>query len=624
MNIVTLDFETYFDKEYSLRKKEYNTSSYIRSPLFKAQCVGVKINDGPVHWYSGEELTKALHSIDWSRSALLCHNTAFDGLILSHHFGIIPAYYYDTLSMARALHSNAIGAGLDEVARFYKVGNKLPSVLDKTKGVREIPPELLKQLGEYCAEDTRLTYEIFEKMKKFFPQAELDLIDLTIRMFCDPVLEVDIPAVEKELKREIKEQQEIIARSGRSKKELSSPEAFAAALRSLGIEPPTKVSETTGKTAYAFAKNDVEFQALALHPDERVRDLYHARLAAKSTINETRAYRFLEAGRGGAKIPVLLKYFGAHTGRWSAGNKMNMQNLPSSRAKCGGALRKAILAPKGYKIVVCDSAQIEARVTAWLADQFDLLDDFRNKIDVYSKFATELYGYLVTKAEETKTERHVGKSSVLGLGFGMGKDKMKTFLETGTPSVKLSLDKCAEIVQFYRKKYAKIARLWRTMDRILAEMSQNKRGSYKCISWDGSFLMLPNGLYLLYPFLRGDYNEFTGKLENLRYYDYQDGVKMRMQRGDDAGCSPHFIWGGALTENVVQALARIIVAEQMLLISKRYRVVTMTHDEIVVLAKDDEAEECKEYMLQVMSTPPMWAPDIPLFAEAGYAENYSK
>jgi DNA polymerase I-like protein with 3'-5' exonuclease and polymerase domains len=622
MDIVTLDFETYFDKDYSLRKEQYNTSSYVRDPKFKAQCVGVKINDGPVAWYSGEELTKVLHSIEWDRSALLCHNTAFDGLILSHHYGIVPAYYYDTLSMARALHSNAIGAGLDEVARFYKVGNKLQNVLDKTKGVLDIPPDLLAQLGEYCAEDTRLTYEIFQKMLKHFPQAELDLINLTIRMFCDPVLEVDLPAVEKELAREIKEQQEIIAKSGYSKTDLASSIKFAEILRSLGVEPPTKISKRTSLEAYAFAKNDVEFQALAEHEDERVRDVYAARLAAKSTINETRAYRFLEAGRDGHKLPVLLKYFGAHTGRWSAGNKMNMQNLPSSRAKCGGALRKAIKAPKGYKIVVCDSAQIEARVTAWLAGQLDLLDDFRNKEDVYSKFATELYGYLVTKA--LITERHVGKSSVLGLGFGMGAEKMKLFLETGTPSVKLSVDKCRTIVQFYRKKYSNIAKLWRIMDRVLAEMSQGKRGSYKCISWDGNFIMLPNGLYLLYPFLRGDYNEYSGKLEKMRYYNYKDGVKMKMQRGDDTGCSPRFIWGGALTENVVQALARIIVSEQMLIISKRYRVVTMTHDEVVVLAKDEEAEECQEYMLQVMSTAPTWAPDIPLFAEAGYADNYSK
>jgi DNA polymerase I-like protein with 3'-5' exonuclease and polymerase domains len=623
VDIVTLDFETYYSADYSLRKKEYNTSSYVRDPQFKAQCVGIKINDEPVRWYRDKDIAGALNSIKWDSVALLCHNTNFDGLILSHHYGIVPAYYLDTLSMARALHSNAIGAGLDEVARFYGVGNKLPNALGKTKGVRDLSDELMTQLAEYCAEDVRLTYEIYQKMRKFFPQSEIDLIDITVRMFADPVLEIDIPAVEKELAREIKEQEEIISRSGYSKKSLSSADTFAEILRAHGVEPPTKFSEATGKEAWAFAKTDVEFQALADHEDERVRNLYFGRLAAKSTINETRAYRFLKAGENGYRIPVLLNYFGAHTGRWTAGNKMNMQNLPSTRAKCGGALRKAILAPKGYKIVVCDSAQIEARVLAWFAGQLDLLEDFRQKVDVYSKFGTELYQYPVSK--ETPTERHVSKGAILGLGFGMGAPKMKKTFKGGTPSVDLSIEECQVIVQFYRNKYKQIPKLWRIMDRVLAEMSVDKKGSYKCISWDGKFMILPNGLYLMYPFLRGDYNEHTGKLEDLRYYDLETGMKMRFTgETDEIKKKASWIWGGTLTENIIQALARIIVADQMRIIAQRYRIVMMTHDEVVALAPENEADECLEFMIETMSTPPSWAPDIPLGAEGGYADNYSK
>jgi DNA polymerase I-like protein with 3'-5' exonuclease and polymerase domains len=622
LDIVTLDFETFFSADYSLKKEEYNTSGYIRDPQFKVQCVGIKINDNPVTWHHGEAVANALNSIEWNRSALLCHNTAFDGLILSHHYGIIPAFYLDTLSMARALHSNAIKAGLDDVAHFYKVGNKLPNVLNKTKGVRDLPDELMQPLGEYCAEDVRLTYEIFQKMRAYIPPAELELIDITIRMFTDPVLTVDLDAVRLELERELAEQAEIIEKSGYPKKDLTSRDRFAEILKENGIEPPTKISATTGKQTWAFAKNDVDFQALAENESERIRDLYAARLAATSSIKETRAYRFLEAGRDGYRLPVLLKYFGAHTGRWSAGNKMNMQNLPSSRSPCGGALRKAIYAPEGHQIVVCDSSQIEARVNAWLAEQKDLLDDFRNKEDVYSKFGTELYGYTVSRS--TPTERHVAKSSVLGLGFGMGAKKMKHFLKVGNPSVEMSIDQTSDIVSFYRNKYRSIPRLWRTMDRVLSDMIQGRSGEYKCLKWDGPFIILPNGTFLSYPFLRGDLSD-TGRYENVRYYNLEDGMKLRFAKSEeDVKVKPKFIWGGTLTENVVQALARIIVANQMLEISKKYRVVMFTHDEVVVIAKDDEVEQCKNDMLRIMSTPPDWAPDLPLGADCGAARNYSK
>lgn len=611
---VTIDFETYFDNDYTLRKM--NTSSYIRDERFKVHMAGIKIGRRPVKVLTGGKLHDALKAIDWATHALLCHNTAFDGLILSHHFGVVPYLYLDTLSMARGLHSNDIGAGLDEVARFYGVGNKIPDVLDSSKGVRDLDKTLYAKMAEYCAEDVRLTFDIFLQMLTLFPAKELRLIHHTVRMFCDPILKVDLPRVEKELAREIKEKEDLLVRvSGgetdleKARKVIASNESFAQLLRDEGITPPTKISPTTRKQVYAFAKTDLDFTALSEHPHERVRDLVDARLAVKSTIGETRASRFLEAGKNGWSLPVLLNYYGAHTGRWSAGNKMNMQNLPR-----GGELRLSILAPKGHQLVVADSGQIEARVNAWVSEQFDLLDAFAaqsetSPTDVYTQFASMIYGREITKKD--KLERFIGKIGVLGLGYSMGAAKLQTTLALGTmgPAVFLELDMCQKIVNLYRRKNFKIVQFWKKCDEIIQDMIVGRSGEYKCLRWETERIWLPNGMCLKYPGIKAKVGE-NGYTE----YSY-------MRKGIETK-----IYGGLLCENIVQALSRIIIGDQLLELTDRhdYRIVTTTHDELVSCVRTVSASKCFKTMLKVMTTPPAWCSELVLSAEGGWAENYSK
>lgn len=611
---VTIDFETYFDNDYTLRKM--NTSSYIRDERFKVHMAGIKIGRRPVKVLTGRKLHDALKAIDWATHALLCHNTAFDGLILSHHFGVVPYLYLDTLSMARGLHSNDIGAGLDEVARFYGVGNKIPDVLDSSKGIRDLDKTLYAKMAEYCAEDVRLTFDIFLQMLTLFPAKELRLIHHTVRMFCDPILKVDLPRVEKELAREIKEKEDLLVRvSGgetdleKARKVIASNESFAQLLRDEGITPPTKISPTTRKQVYAFAKTDLDFTALSEHPHERVRDLVDARLAVKSTIGETRASRFLEAGKNGWSLPVLLNYYGAHTGRWSAGNKMNMQNLPR-----GGELRLSILAPKGHQLVVADSGQIEARVNAWISEQFDLLDAFAaqsetSPTDVYTQFASMIYGREITKKD--KLERFIGKIGVLGLGYSMGAAKLQTTLALGTmgPAVFLELDMCQKIVNLYRRKNFKVVQFWKKCDEIIQDMIVGRSGEYKCLRWETERIWLPNGMCLKYPGIKAKVGE-NGYTE----YSY-------MRKGIETK-----IYGGLLCENIVQALSRIIIGDQLLELTDRhdYRIVTTTHDELVSCVRTVSASKCFKTMLKVMTTPPAWCSELVLSAEGGWAENYSK
>jgi DNA polymerase len=611
--IVTCDFETYFDAEYSLTVKRYNTSEYIRDEKFKIHCVSVKVGAEPAQIFYGDSIEGAFDGIDWTRTALLAHNTAFDGFILSHHYGITPAYYLDTLSMARAVHANSIRADLDTVASFYGVGNKIPDVLGKTKGLVDLPLDLLLSLGRYCAADVGLCYDIFLRMRPQFSAAEMDLIDLTLRMFCEPVLLVDISRAEKALQTELDDRAALIRRTGLTEKELRSANKFAAALLGAGLQPPTKTSKRTGKLAFAFAKADLDFQELLQHPEENIRDLVAARMAAKSTIEETRAIRFIRAGSFGRPLPVLLNYFRAHTGRWTGGNKMNMQNLTRD-----GELRKSVLAPPGFKIVWCDSAQIEARTLAWLSDHATLLELFRQGVDTYKYQASLIYN--VNAEDITPQQRFVGKVCVLGLGYGMGADKFQYTLAIGLmgPPVRLPLKLCKEIVGKWRISNLPIPGFWSTMDNALVCMKEERAFRHKGIEFRKDSILLPDGVVLHYPNLKSDYSEIHERHSNFRYYSLIEAAKERM--GGTAKANK--LYGGLLTENVTQAAARSIVAHQMLEIAKRYKVVTMSHDEVVCVVPDAEVEDAKREMVRIMSVSPSWGQDIPLNAEAESGATY--
>ena len=594
--IVTVDFETFYDSEFTLQKK-LSTSEYVRDERFKTHGVGIKVGEGNTLWYTGKDIQRALKKIRWKESALLAHNTAFDGFILTQRYGCTPALYLDTLSMARAAHGPHVRHDLDTLAKMHGLAGKVKkAALVNTKGKRELTNDELCALGAYCIDDVDDTYRLFHALYNHIPDPELQLIHMTIRMFCEPVLRIDVPRVQAELEREVQEKSALLKSCGVPASDLMSNPKFAECLRKLGVEPPMKISPTTGKETFAFAKADLEFQALGEHRNAKVRNLYKARIAAKSTIGETRAQRFLNAA---PLLPVMLNYSGAHTHRWSGGNKMNLQNL-----KRGGELRRSILAPEGYSVVVSDSAQIEARMLAWLAGQDNVVEAFATGKDNYKIMASYIYNIPVE--EVTKDQRFIGKVCTLGLGYGMGASKLCNTLAVGAmgPAVDLPLEECQRIVNIYRTRNAAIKRLWAKMENILVAMYVGREGTFGPISYGKGYIRLPNGLFLQYPGLKCDF--FDDRLGECTY------------------ANNRYIYGGLLTENVVQALARIVVADQMLEVDKKYRVVTMTHDEIVAVCPKRSAKRCLSTMVRIMSTAPEWAQGLPLAAEGGFDDCYSK
>jgi DNA polymerase I-like protein with 3'-5' exonuclease and polymerase domains len=389
---------------------------------------------------------------------------------------------------------------------------------------------------------------------------------------------------------------------------LMSNDKFAEVLRRFGVEPPTKISLTTGKTAYAFAKTDEDFKALEEHPSLEVQGLVAARLGNKSTLEETRTERFIGMADRGV-FPVPLRYYGAHSGRWSGQDFVNLQNLPSRGANAG-KIKKAIIAPPGYMVIDCDSSQIEARTLAWLAGQDDLIQAFENKEDVYKIMASRIYN--VPVAEITPGQRQVGKVVILGAGYGVGHVKLQAFLKQQA-KVEVSLEEAKRIIDAYRATYFRIPMLWKSAGNALKALALGQAmqidipGIVKVVPNKG--LTLPNGLFIQYPDLK---RVITKSLqgEEKQQWSYQSkGL-------------PVYVYGGKVVENFCQAVARCVVAEQMLRIAKRYKVVLTVHDAVAVVVKQEEATEAKAYIEACMSWRPKWAPGLPLACESGMGASY--
>lgn len=608
--VVTIDFETFYSTELSLSSKVHNTSSYVRDPQFKVHCCAIKIGKKASKCYTEPQARKILTGIDWSAHYLLAHNCAFDGFICSTHYGVVPHFYLDTLSMTRGLHADVSRAKLDTIAKLYGLGAKHEGALEDTKGKRELTKPELDRLMTYCNNDNELCYAVFCKQLEVFPSDELRLIDITIRMFCDSKLEVDLPRAELALQEEMLQRRAAIMKAKTTEDELMSNPKFAAALIKLGVEPPTKVSLKTGHEAYAFAQTDPEFLDLLEHEDKRVVLLAQARLAAKSTQVETRANRLLQAGRTG-KLPAGYNYYAAKTGRWGGTNKLNLQNLPR-----GSELRRSIIAPAGHVLVVTDSAQIEARTLAWLAGQQDVLDVFASGGDVYKRMASAIYGKL--EKDITKDERFVGKVAVLGLGYGMGAKKFQTTLALWMigPAMDITATEAKRIVNLYRAKNNKIPLAWREAEQVLHRMIRGESGSAfnGVIEFDESTLWLPNGMGIHYPGIHVSENN------SIKYS--ANGVYK-------------YVYGGLCVENVVQALARIIVGQQAIEIEDNLRklklkkgevaaISMLTHDEAVITVPERLAEKQLATQLSCMRKAPSWCAKLPVDADGGFDRCYSK
>lgn len=655
--ILALDFETYYDAKYQLKK--LTTSSYIRDPRFEVIGVGIQL---PATLDQSMVVSKFMEEAefrdwvaqqDWSQIDILAHHAHFDGAILAWHYGIVPRRYYCSLAMGRALHGVEVGGSLAAMMAHYGVGEKGDEVVRAIgKRRKDFTSEEFDRYGDYCLTDVGGSWDIFQKMLPSFPESELDLIDQTVRMFTDPVFVADEVRLSRFLEAEQQRKQELLERIGADKSVLMSSDKLAEKFRELGVEPPTKPSPKTKEPIFAFAKSDAGMQDLLDDPRDEVRFLAEARVGVKSTINESRTARFMDLGRQNQRMPVYLKYAGAHTHRDAGGDKVNWQNLQR-----GGEIRKAVCAPDGYEIVVADSAQIEARTNAWLAGFKELIEAFAQNRDIYSEFATKAYGRPVDrkKNKDDAVYGFVGKVSILGLGFGMGWKKFAATLLAGAmggPPVQFGRDLADQLdvkvgdfesrrfgkttcgaevrkmltrlsyedllvhcavadafVRTYRAESWPIVGLWADLETLLQCAADGTKARLGPIRAAHHAFEFPDSLPLRYPQLErneeGRWSYFGAR---------NKGFKGRVD-----------LYGGKLCENVVQKLARNVVFHQALEIQRQtgHRPALRTHDELVFVVPAGTGEKfLHEDVLPIMRTPPAWAAGLPLNAEGGVGRSY--
>ena len=635
---IAVDFESYFDTQCSLTK--LSVPEYLAHSKFSLISVAVKLDNEPTELYWGAaRILAGLAGKPWDRALCIAHNAQFDGAILERLLSIHPRAYFCTQMASRVFVAPFTrSASLRATAKFLGMEKKLDALGSmKGKYLEELTHEDRQAIGEYNIRDTDLTMKIARQFLPLLPAEELRLIDLTVKKFIRPKLRLDLPFVTTELAKHNIKRHKVIADSGLTETALRSNPQFAEALRSHGITPPMKTSPTTGKQTFAFAKTDNAFTGLLAHSPE-VKKLVAARLIAKSSITGTRLVRMVNVGHsmnkmGGLNIrvhpllfstpelPIPLAYYGAHTGRFSGSDKMNMQNLTK-----GSPLRKMVLPYEGHKLITADLKQIEARIVAWMAGEATLLHAFRTGEDIYSEFAKEVYGYDIDPVVNIK-ERFVGKTCILGLGYGMGHKKL--FTQLLGANVFTTEAECERMVALYRTRFNGIVSLWQLANALLRLAANTKQDRRLITTWNGILTMeiahtngvralvvkLANGMPITYPNIR----LVTGTPNGAQLVYGPKGSK------------PTKIYGAMFIENIVQALARGVIASAEIRLHKAgYTSSMQVHDELVFTVPNARVHDGCLAIKAEIERQPAWLSakvlerygEIPIEAELGVGDNY--
>lgn len=660
--ILAIDFETRWsskpcewspDEAFTLSK--LTTEEYIRDNRFKAfgACIHELGSAAPTQWYSHADLPATLARYDWSKTAVLAHNAMFDVGILSFIYGVRPCFIFDSLSMGRALRGVEVGNSLAKLAAAFGLPPKGQAV-HSTDGLKELTPAIEAELASYCAHDVYLCEQIFSKLflgitpegeiGTPYPKSELRIISMTMKMFTEPVFELDVPMLKKAHAEDEDKLFSLLCQADVDESDLASNEKFAELLEKAGAVRPMKTSKVTGLPALALAKTDALFQAMLNGDNEDVALLCQARLRVKSTGERTRAQRFIGiAGRG--LLPVPLNYYGAGTGRYAATGKINLQNL-----KRGSYLRKAIMAPEGYQVIAGDLSQIEPRVLAWLAGYDELLDIFRSGGDPYATFGAQMFGIPGLSKESHPLLRQSAKSGMLGAGYQLGwssfagqllvgflgappqrytkadarqlgvtKRHVQDFVDYEDNMVRMAeiprtctddelLIHCLAskaIIDKYRTAAAPVVQFWDLLGHLLTHsLIAGNVYQHKCLTFKKGEIVLANGMSLLYPDIQ---IEQTKKGPQYHYAAGDKRVKL---------------YPGKICNNVTQGTARIVMTDGMLRVDKRYPVKGTVHDELLAICPDAEIKEGLKWVKAEMIKVPKWMPGIPLNADVGAARRY--
>jgi len=647
---VVLDFETYFDKDYSLSKM--STIEYVKDSRFICTGLGVQRLGQDASFIEPDRIDMVLKATqrrfgsDLEDITVVMQNAKFDALVLQEHFGITPRHVVDLMDLdkmwdARNRHS------LKEMAKRWKA----PSLKGDTKQFmgyhyEDMDAELRAKFVEYTLNDVEIEAWLFREMMPVVvsrPEIELPVANFTLHMFLHPCFEIDMQLGERILagmEMEMLSPMENLYRQhglNIGTGDVSKNADFFQLLKQYLPKGET-VPMKQGKRGLipAFAKDDEGMRQLQEHSDLVVRALAQARGAIQSwPLHIAKVRHILDQARAkNGMIGAPLGYHNAHTGRWGGAEKINLQNLGGA-GRGGSAphelirnVRHMLRAPKGYVLGVQDFSKVEAIGVAWQAGQEDLVEGFRSGADVYSELAMELFDKRVWKWDKDKdveeypgqkneigTMRGFGKDAILGAGFGLGASKFydrcyaNDTLRPAFDSGRFDMPFIESVIDTYRKKYTSIPAYWRKLEmawRYVTRFPRERLQLPECglEFWhDGgaTFIRLPSGRTLRYP-----HATVNNRTKECRYHW-------------------GYLWGGVLTENVVQALCRDFIAEALLkLRAAGFWVVLTVHDEIVCNLPEADAQERLEEMGEIMCELPTWAIGFPLSTEGYLSEFYRK
>lgn len=607
------DFETYYDTECSLSK--LSTREYVHHPDFEVLMCAIADHTGHEFVIVGErKLAEYFATVDWDNTEFVAHNAVFDATVLREVFGYTPARYYCTMMASRPhlvpfARSMALGKLADHLNYPIRKGN-FASAKARGKRLADFTPGELSEYIDYAGADTAICRKLYELTRVELDEDEQLLLHASVRKAVEPVLVANRGLLMMSLRAEVGRKKQLFANSGIDPETIMSNAKFAKLLRSLGVDPPMKVSPRTGKSTYAFAKTDTEFLKLQTHRNEQVRLAVECRLNGKSTIEETRLARFINLTAQSNLVPFPLLYYGAHTGRAGGYDKLNMQNLTK-----GSALRQALCAPVGHKLVVSDLSQIEARMVAWLAGVVIMLAAFRDPTrDVYCEFGTGLriWGEVT---RDTYESRFVSKMGVLSLMYGSGPPRFTEAVNTSGQAA-IDLNTARTVVYGYRESYPEIPALWGRYDGALVAMLQGRSvtvgpvrfvGGKEALFAGAPHIQLPEGRRIYYPDLRIDSERqivYTGNKGETKY-----------------------LWGGTVLENISQALSQLVIrrAELSVIRKTNYKVwaAGQVHDELIYAVPESIVQPFSRLLTKIMVERPPWASALPLACETEVGDNYA-
>jgi len=619
------DLETYYDDGYSLRRM--TPPEYILDDRYEGIMLAAAEGENPSFMVDGPDIGRFLSSLPIRDTTTVCFNALFDNCVLAWRYGFVPARMLCSMRMAVATRGHTLQRhSLAAVSQSLGVGTK-GTEIENVKGLHReqiIASRRWNAFTRYALNDNDLNRSIFFECAKDFPSSERRVMDRVLRCAIEPRFQINIPLLKQHLVDLEVSKTQLLAQAGvTDPSELRSATKFQALLEARGVDVEMKTT-TTGNVAPAFAKTDEFMEKLQAHEDPVVSALACARLGVRSTIEQSRGQRMLQIASlnwdavtapetGVPLMPFPLRYSGAHTHRLSGDWLINTQNLPTGRGgSTSNTLRKAIVAPFGHEVAIADLEQIECRVNAWFCGQQDLLDVFAQGLDPYALLASAIFGFKVDKKVHL-LERFIGKSGVLGLGFQCGATKfynmvirsarvmgmdMNALLQVWTPEL------AQRTVDIYRRQNAAIRRMWAALDLALASAWSGRSGPVQIgpVEIGYGYVLLPNGMKMNYQVKSTDTNAGLS-------YIYEG--------------REHPIYGGKFLENIVQALARIILMNAAMRIWDRgYPFKLQAHDELGWVVRTEDKDEAMRVIHEEMIRPPSWARRIPLGAAVSCGASY--